>query len=383
MTTTLDGRRTPPGSQEDIGQPIQNIEVSVTPDAVRVELLPRHAGSPLERLRPLWHEVVRLPRMVLSVTSSDERPRLLRLSTRSTDSAWRSWWTRWTFAVRTVPEIHGGDAVAAQDITLEDDTILQILVLPGETREVALEFRPVLDGTTHPGDYVFDIVYTDVNDRSEGAVSAMLVLRHPDSVLERQLPAIYAEEMDRLQEASGEPYEPPFFRRYLRGFDDALEPMKETLDNLHRFFGAYETPPDFLPWLATWVDLVLDQNWPEMKRRRLIREAVELYRWRGTRRGLMRYLEIYAGVKPEINDRPFRGMRLGPDTVLGTGLEDPEKAHQNTVLGDVPDHTFVVTIAVPDPSAISEQTVRDIIDAQKPAHTAYVVRIVRRTSSEE
>jgi hypothetical protein len=108
-----------------------------------------------------------------------------------------------------------------------------------------------------------------------------------------------------------------------------------------------------------------------MQRRRLIKEAVELWRWRGTKRGLSRYIEIYTGVKPDIHDVPVRGMRLGPNTKMG---------HADTKLGDVPAHTFVVSIAVPDPTKINEQIVHDIIAWEKPAHTAYSLRILGRTS---
>jgi phage tail-like protein len=359
-------------------QPLQAIEASIFPDTLDIALQPKPLGSPLERLRPLWHEPPMLPRMGITIASTDTRPRLVSLTVESNAEGWNPLWVKWTIPVRTVSELLGGDAVSAQDVLSDDDTHLQLLLLPGETREVTLELRTVLDQDTYARDYSFDMVVTDVNDGSRSAVTAMLRLRHPISDFESHLPAMYADEMNAMQAAATEDEPTPFFRRYLRGFDDASAPMRETLDNLHRFFDAFEAPPDFLPWLATWVGIVLDENWPEMKRRRLIREAVELYRWRGTRRGLSRYLEIYAGVRPEINDKPFRGMRLGPNTRLGVDLSDPSRLEQNTVLGDVPHHSFVVTIAVPDPNAVNEQTVRDIIEVQKPAHCAYVARIVRR-----
>jgi len=357
---------------------LEDVDISIFPETLDIALQPRPHGAPLERLRPLWHEPPVLPRFGVTVTSRSGRPRIVRMQLRSEAEHWNPGWVKWSLPTRVVPELLGGDAVSAQDVLLEGDTQLHLLLLPGETREVPLEFRTFLDGQSVPGDYLFDLVATDISDGSRCVTTAMVKLRHPLSDYEAYLPSIYSDELTALQEASPDEQGAPFFRRYLRGFDDAAVPMRETLDNLHRFFDAYQTPPDFLPWLATWVGIVLDDNWPEMKRRRLVREAVELYRWRGTRRGLARYLEIYAGVRPEINDKPFRGMRLGPQTRLGVDLSDPSRLHENTVLGDVPDHSFVVTIAVPDPAAVNEQTIRDIIEVQKPAHTAYVARIVRR-----
>ncbi|NLH99222.1 MAG: hypothetical protein GX446_06990 [Chthonomonadales bacterium] len=359
---------------------IERVDFSIAPDTLDCLLQPEPAESPLERLRPLWHEAPAFPRFTVSVTSSDERTRLVTLSVACDHRDWRPDIMKWSLPTRMVPELLGGDAVAAQDALLEDDTVLQLLLLPGETREASLEVRATLDGSTPAGDYAFDVVVHDAHDASQSRIAGMLRLRHPVSGYETHLPAIYADEMNNAETRDPDDHSGPFFRRYLKGFEDSTVPLRRRLDHLHRFFDAYEAPPDFLPWLATWVGIVLDENWPEMKRRRLIREAVELYRWRGTRRGLARYLEIYAGVRPEINDRPFRGMRLGPNTRLGVGLSDPERMDQNTVLGDVPNHSFVVTLAVADPSTVNEQTVRDIIEAQKPAHTAYVARIVRRSS---
>ena len=372
---------TVPKAREMEPRELDEVSVGLFPATLSIALQPRPSGSPLERLRPLWHEPPILPRVLVTLESRSSITRVLRLELVSEAEHWDKGWAKWSLPVRIVPELLGGDAVAAQDVLLEDDTVLQLLLLPGETREVALEFRTILDGASYAGDYVFDLAVTDINEGSFCTSTGMLQLRHPVSEYEAHLPSIYADALNALQEATPDEHGAPFFRRYLRGFDDAAAPLRETLDHLHRFFDAYETPPDFLPWLATWVGIVLDENWPEMKRRRLIREAVELYRWRGTRRGLARYLEIYAGVRPEINDQPFRGMRLGPDTRLGVDLKDPSRLHQNTVLGDVPPHSFVVTIAVADPESVNEQTVRDIIEVQKPAHTAYVARIVRRSAN--
>ena len=101
-------------------------------------------------------------------------------------------------------------------------------------------------------------------------------------------------------------------------------------------------------------------------------EAVELFRWRGTKRGLSRFLEIYTGVRPIIHDQPQTGAVLGPDTPMGGPA---------TIIGDVPPHTFTVTLPVPNPTDIDEEIVHRIIAAEKPAHTAYRLLIVRRDAA--
>jgi len=348
------------------------LRATLEPDLLLVPLLP--PPDPARNGGP-WHRVTPPRGMLVQLASADQL-RIVRLTVESDSPRWYPGWPRWSYAVRRAPELIGGHAVDAQDVLSPDASSLTLLVLPDETREATLEITAVLDGQTFPGHYRCNIRVTDVTRGEEGEsclLPGAFELRHPPSKALNMLPAIYHDALDRLEEESADGQMMPFFARFLRGFDDEIEPLERLLPVLHRYFGPYSTPSDFLPWLACWVALALDENWPEMRRRRLIAEAVELYRWRGARKGLLRYLEIYAGVKPEINDQPFRGWRLGAGSLLG----------KNTVLGDVADHSFVVTLAVPDPSAINEQIVRDIIESEKPAHTGYSLRIVRRISFEE
>jgi phage tail-like protein len=138
---------------------------------------------------------------------------------------------------------------------------------------------------------------------------------------------------------------------------------------MERLFGAFSTAPDFLLYLGAWICMPLDENLDEMVRRKLIAEAVDLFRWRGTRRGLSRYLEILTGSKPDIDDQPVEGMRLGSHAKLGT---------DQTVLGDIAPSTFVVTLAVADPAKVNERALIRVIESFKPAHTTFKFRTVSR-----
>ncbi|BDI34264.1 hypothetical protein CCAX7_63150 [Capsulimonas corticalis] len=342
------------------------IDLNLIPDELDVPL--RAEQKPDGSAASLWHRTQASPGAMVSLWSRDTRLRIVRLTVQSEAASWNGRWARWTYAVRRAPEIQGGGALDAQDVLSEDGSALTLLLLPGEQRSVTLEFLPVLDGVTRTGDYPFTVVVTDVGDSRITDTPGRLRLTHPPASLLDLLPAIYAGP-SVSPNARFAPYEdPPFFTRFLRGFEDASEPLQNLLNRRERLFDLQQTPADFLPWLAGWVSLALDENWPELKRRRLIREAVDLYRWRGTRRGLSRYLEIYTGTIPRIEDQPFTGMRLGPTSLLG----------KDTLLGGVGAHTFVVTLAVPNPRAVNERIVRDIIESEKPAHAAYDLRIVHR-----
>jgi phage tail-like protein len=165
-----------------------------------------------------------------------------------------------------------------------------------------------------------------------------------------------------------------FLNRFLLIFEDTLRPLQLMSDNLNYYFHPLTAPTDLIPWLATWVNLVLDDNWTLEQRRHLIYTAPELYSWRGTRRGLTEYLTLYTGVEPNISEY-VDGMVLGPSTRLGI----------NTTIAGKERHRFTVTMYLPEMSeeelSYKEQNIRRIIDAEKPAHTTY--RLVLKTRKDD
>lgn len=163
--------------------------------------------------------------------------------------------------------------------------------------------------------------------------------------------------------------------RFVMLFESFWEPVEERIDNLHYYFDPRLTPRDLLPWLATWVDLVLDESWPDEKRRQLLSAMVPLYRQRGTRHGLQRYLEIYTGQQARIAEHRAHNFvlgsmaRLGPSAALGK--------HNVS-------HTFEVVLPLPpveDERQRKEQRrrIETIIESEKPAHTAYTLVIEETT----
>ena len=133
------------------------------------------------------------------------------------------------------------------------------------------------------------------------------------------LPAIYADS--------------DFMGRFLMIFEGVLGPIENVVNNLAYYFDPDATPEELLPWLASWVNVALDESWPVERRRALVRSAVQLFQWRGTRRGVREYLRVYTGVEPEITEE-FGGFPLGESSRLGL----------NTVLGTGSNNVFTVTI---------------------------------------
>ncbi len=166
-------------------------------------------------------------------------------------------------------------------------------------------------------------------------------------------------------------YLPPVFRedkmmgRFLMIFDSIITPIENTVDNMALYFDPRITPEPLLAWLASWVDIAMDPRWPLERRRELVSNAAELYRWRGTRRGLSEYLRIYTGKKPQIIEY-IPGMILDEKTELGV----------NTVLGSSgTGHHFTVVISAEENENVDRRVVKQIIESQKPAHTDYTLQI--------
>ena len=116
--------------------------------------------------------------------------------------------------------------------------------------------------------------------------------------------------------------------------------------------------------------MVLEEDWPLAKKRRLIRKAIELYRIRGTVKGLKLFIALFTGHEPDIkeNQWPFRGWRIGATSEIGT---------DSVVLPPVNlAHTFIVEMPVSYKDVSPESVIRihEIIQMEKPANTQYYLR---------
>jgi phage tail-like protein len=212
-------------------------------------------------------------------------------------------------------------------------------------------------GLTHPSTTPVDLILPETASQAD-IVRLVRTIQAPSTYV-RYLPAILTRD--------------EFMGRFLRIFESVLAPVDQQIDGLERYLDPDLAPEQFLPWLASWLSVTVDDRWPRPRQVALIRAAPDLHRWRGTRRGLIEHLRLYLDVTPEIEETAG-GLRLGPSTQLGL----------RTVLGESgPRHHFVVTLRVPDPAAIDYTAVAALIDAQKPAHCTYSLVILPATGGPE
>jgi phage tail-like protein len=136
----------------------------------------------------------------------------------------------------------------------------------------------------------------------------------PRVSLKRYLPAVFGED------PAGE----DFTDRFLSIFDTTIRGVEKTIDEQARFFDPLSTPAepgpgggaDFLSWLASWIGITLDRQWPVEQRRQFVKHAASLYALRGTREGLRRQLIFLLGMGPALRccpcDAPRDTCRTAP-----------------------------------------------------------------------
>jgi phage tail-like protein len=149
-------------------------------------------------------------------------------------------------------------------------------------------------------------------------------------------------------------------QRFLSAFDVVLAPVFCTLDNLAAYLDPSLAPVDFLDWLAGWVGLVLDENWPLARRREMASRAAELYRWRGTVRGLAAAVALSTGVDPDVEESGGTAWSPTP------GAELPGNARNHVT----------VRLRAPDPSAINLPRLDALVSAGKPANVTHAIEVV-------
>jgi phage tail-like protein len=173
------------------------------------------------------------------------------------------------------------------------------------------------------------------------------------------------DESDRLDLISGL-FHPGFnflFDSNTRDFVPALEEIH--FNKFKTFFSA--DMDEFLGWLAGWVGLSLKENWDIHRRREVIAKIIPLYRIRGTKTGLEKYLKICTGYEVEIIEE-IESFQVGIISHVG----------KDTIIGGNPPYHFIVNVILPGPRKDSQNKrlmIKELIDEEKPIHTNYTLNI--------
>ena len=129
--------------------------------------------------------------------------------------------------------------------------------------------------------------------RRSPRVRAMRAYYPRFSYLAQYLPGVYREDPDSAS----------FLDRFLSNVEGFYTSLEDRIAAAQLLWDVRSAPPEALPWLASWLGVALDPAWDDRRRRLFIRHAMEVFRWRGTTRGLL----IAAGLAldPCVDDRLF------------------------------------------------------------------------------
>lgn len=215
---------------------------------------------------------------------------------------------------------------------------------------------------------------------------------------EQYLPRIY----QKGYEQSDSEY---FLGRFLKAFEQILSGVPEAegegtvgiealIDRLEQYFDPSQTPAQFLPWLAGWVGMELEEsiefygeedyaqkNVSDLQilpldkaqssiNRSMIERIVQLYKKRGTWEGLMEYLQVYAGEETTITISEFEeAARLGSIGSIGV----------STMVGYARPCFFSVHVLIPAHSrSVLENkvnTIHKVIENEKPFYANYILNV--------
>ena len=275
--------------------------------------------------------------------------------------------------------------------------------------------------------YIWIGAFIAGDGRSTPLVSQLRLEFNHETYL-KDLPAIYRNDSGCAD----------FIRRFVSLFETFFAGVEAEIEDLSILFDPAVVPKQYLPWLAGWLALELDEDWDEAMQRQMIARAFEMYGRRGTPEGLREALRLFAGVDAVIEE-PIQAAAwwalpapqtscqceqscegacgcAGPCGCKGSsrGRETVWDAGENSVLGVTtmlapahPQGAVVGTTATLDrshlitdeefglplfedvahqftvrvysgqlgcPEKIDE--VRRVLDAEKPAHTAYHLCVV-------
>jgi phage tail-like protein len=118
--------------------------------------------------------------------------------------------------------------------------------------------------------------------RSTPRIRALRVHHPRFSYLEHYLPGVYRQDAGSAA----------FLDGFLANLEGTWTTIEGRIAGAQVLLDATTAPSEALDWLASWLGVVLDPAWDDERRRLFIRHATDLFRWRGTHRGLRLALSL-------------------------------------------------------------------------------------------
>ncbi len=153
--------------------------------------------------------------------------------------------------------------------------------------------------------------------------------------------------------------EDDFIGRLCDGIDQMVAPICSILDNFDAYLDLATTSPDFVPWLGSWLCVLVDDTWDDQRRRRTVRDAARIFSKRGTTEGLIAQLRLYADGEWEVFESGGCTWSRAPG-------------------GDLPgseDATIRVRLTTSDSSVVDGERLDALVALVAPAHLNHELEI--------
>ncbi|MEG3926618.1 phage tail protein [Microcoleus sp. D3_18a_C4] len=163
-----------------------------------------------------------------------------------------------------------------------------------------------------------------------------------------------------------------FLGRFLQIFEATFEPDVQILANLWAYLDPLTAPKGMLEFLAYWMGWQILPYLSLDRQRNLIRNALDIYRWRGTRQGLRLYLHLATHLPLDEHQPSEDNKHIGIYEFFSQGLVLGEtRLEVDAVLGGVRPFHFTVCLRPEPEHFVDEQLARTIIEQEKPAFCTY------------
>lgn len=197
------------------------------------------------------------------------------------------------------------------------------------------------------GRYLWFVVETSLQMNQEMEISKIQVYFPRQSWIS-YLPEIYQSEDKNM-----------FFERYLAVFQTMYEELNEKIRHVPYLLDVDNTDQEFLAWLANWLDIAESYVWSKEQLRNLLKNAVRLYKIRGTREVVKEFVKLYTnGAEPYIVEN-FEVRKY---------VDKKNEALLDKLYGNNPYQFHVVVKEENVPTTREYQTLIKIIEEVKPAY---------------
>lgn len=126
-------------------------------------------------------------------------------------------------------------------------------------------------------------------DGGDMKISSMKI-EFPQKSFVDYLPEIYRENQKKDS----------FFQRFMAIFQSIYVDLEEKIDYTPVKFDIDRASKEFLVWIADWLSIKDMSIWGEEKLRKLIKDAVKIYKMKGTKRAISKIVQEYSGIEPII-----------------------------------------------------------------------------------